>query len=47
MKFSMICTMLAARNCYNAGHTVAEIAIAAKRTPETIRRWLRTTGAVV
>jgi hypothetical protein len=35
--------LLAARNCFNAGATVAEIAASAKKHPSTIRRWLKIT----
>jgi len=42
--FSDIVTMIVARGCYNNGHTVAEIAKAAKATPQKVRDWLHTTG---
>jgi hypothetical protein len=43
MNYQRTCTLLAARNCFNAGQTVAQIATAAKKSPVTIRRWLKET----
>ena len=41
--FYHICELLAARQCYNAGQSVKEIARSAKKTPSTIYRWLLVT----
>ena len=41
MTYQRICALLAARNCSNAGQTVSEIAKSAKKSPSTIRRWLK------
>lgn len=35
--------LLAARNCFNSGAKVADIAKQAKVHPSTIRRWLKAT----
>lgn len=43
MKYTLVCAMLAARNCFNSGMKVAEIARQAKKSPTTIRRWLAAT----
>lgn len=40
--FASICAMAAARGCYDSGMTVAQIAAQAKRSPSTIRRWIKT-----
>lgn len=44
--FQRCCALLAARNLYLAGVTVREIAQQAGKSPTTIRRWLKVTGAV-
>ena len=33
--------MLAARNCFNSGMSINQIAKQAKKSPSTIRRWLK------
>jgi hypothetical protein len=43
--FQRICTLLAARRCYDAGQSVSDIATSAKRCPATVRRWLKATDA--
>jgi len=43
MKYQRICALLAARNCYNAGQSVKEIAASAKKSISTIYRWLKVT----
>jgi len=40
MNFTKLCSMLAARRCYNSGQTVAQIAKSANKSEATIRRWL-------
>ena len=40
MNFTKLCSMLAARRCYNSGQTVAQIAKSAGKSEATIRRWL-------
>jgi len=44
MTYRRICALLAARNCFNAGQTVEQIASSAKKHPSTIRRWLKVTA---
>ena len=44
MKFSHICSVIAAVRCLNAGQSFAEIARSAKRSPSTIRRWVNKAG---
>lgn len=44
MKYQRICALLAARNCFDAGQTIKEIAASAKKSPSTIRRWLKVTA---
>lgn len=44
MTYRRICALLATRNCFNAGQTVKAIAASAKRSPNTIRRWLKVTA---
>lgn len=44
MKFNRICSMLAARRCFDSGATVAHLAERAGVSASTIRRWLRATG---
>jgi transposase len=46
MRYARICMLLAASRCYAAGQTVAQIAEGAKKSPSTIRRWLRQAGAL-
>lgn len=41
MRFTKVCAMLAARNCRNSGMSVKEIAEQARKSPTTIRRWLK------
>jgi transposase len=41
MRYAKICAMIAARRCYDSGLTVAEIAKQAKKSENTIRRWLK------
>lgn len=36
--------MAAARRCFEGGQSVGQIARSAKKSPSTVRRWLRTTG---
>lgn len=40
-RFERACNRLAAKRCRDAGQTVTEIALSAKRSQTTIRRWLR------
>ncbi len=40
MNFTKLCSMLAARRCYNSGQTVAQIAKSAGKSEAIIRRWL-------
>ena len=42
--FQRICALMAAKNCYESGQSVAEIAASANKSPATIRRWLQTAG---
>lgn len=42
--FKRMCSMLAARHCYEAGLRVEDIAASAKVSTSTIRRWLRATS---
>ena len=44
MTYRRLCQLLAARNCFNAGQTVKDIAASAKRSETTIRRWLKVTS---
>lgn len=44
MTFDRLCCLLAARRCYELGQSIAEIARSARKSPATIRRWLRETG---
>lgn len=37
-------TLIAARQCFEAGQSVNEIAGSAKLPPSRVRRWLRSTG---
>ena len=41
MNLQRICTLLAARRCYNAGQSVKEIAKSAGKSVSTIYRWLK------
>ena len=43
--FKRICEILAARQAFNAGQRVEEIAQLAGRSPATIRKWLAISGA--
>ena len=43
-KFVRMCAMLAARNCYENGATVAQLAGDAGVSKATVYRWLRKTG---
>ena len=45
--FKKICAMLAARRCYEAGQSVAEIAKSAGRSKVVICRWLKKSGTVL
>ncbi len=44
--FVDICNYAAARRCFEAGHTVADIAKSAKVSQSTIREWLEQTEHV-
>ena len=44
LTFDHICSVAAARRCYDAGQSVAEIAKAAKKSESTIRKWLEEIG---
>jgi predicted transcriptional regulator len=39
--FVDICNRLAAANCVASGQSIQQIATSAKRSPATIRRWLK------
>jgi transposase len=41
LNYEKICKMLAAKNCYESGMSVKEIARQAKVSTSTIRRWLK------
>lgn len=43
--FQRMCAMLAAKNCYESGQSVKQIALSAKKSPKIIRRWLEQAGA--
>jgi transposase len=43
-QFELMIDALAARNCFDAGACVADIAKQAKVSVSTIRRWLAVTG---
>jgi len=45
MAFEQVCNFAAARRCYEAGQSVAEIAKSAKKSETTIYRWLWLAGA--
>ena len=42
--FQKMCAMLAAKNCYEDGQEISEIAKSAKKSPAVIRRWLKGSG---
>ena len=44
LNYRMICTLLAARRCRNAGQSVKEIALSARVSTSTVYRWLRVTA---
>jgi uncharacterized protein YjcR len=44
VRFHDICAMIVARQGYNSGQSVTEIAALAHKSPATIRKWLRNTG---
>lgn len=39
-----VCSLLAAKNCYESGVTIKAIAQSAKKSQSTIRRWLKQSG---
>lgn len=41
--FERICALAAARQCYEAGQSVEQIAKSAERSTPTIRKWLKVT----
>jgi transposase-like protein len=41
INYEKICIMLAAKNCYESGMPIKEIARQAKVSISTVRRWLR------
>ena len=46
-QFCEVCATLAVVNCHNSGQSTSQIAKSAKRTPSTIRRWLKEGGFVL
>ena len=42
--FVDIVNMVAARRCYEAGQSIAQIAASAKKSKSTIVRWIKLTG---
>lgn len=47
LTFEMMCSMLAAKNRYESGQSIAKIAASAKKSPATIRRWLKRSGVTM
>ena len=45
--FQKMCTLLAAKQCYEAGQSVAQIAASAKVSAATVRRWLKNAGVII
>lgn len=44
IRFERVCMIIATRQVFNAGHSVAEIASVSGKSPKTIRRMLRVSG---
>ena len=44
LTFYRMCSILAAKSCYENGQSVDEIAKAAKKSPATSRRFLKDSG---
>lgn len=47
LTFENMCKMLAAKNCYESGQSIDEIAASAGKSPAVIRRWLKESGVVM
>jgi transposase-like protein len=45
--FQEMCTVLAAKNCYESGQSVAQIAASAKKSHTVVRRWLKEAGVLM